>query len=150
MLPFHEGKNPTPSPKSDKVVFDTSRAEPPSYQPLPILQYKSCSASSMNDYHDVRSIKEDDCQLHKPQYKSCGSASSMNGYHDMKSVREESSQLPKPRYESCSGSSVEQYNDYRIEEDARSINEEDCKAAITMKSQQEPYSRLNHFKECKI
>ena len=148
MLPFHDGKNATPSPKSDKVVFDTSRVEPPSYQPLPIPQYKSCSASSMNDYHDVRSVREEGCKL--PQHKNCGSASSMNEYHDIKSVREESSQLPKPRYESCSGSSIEKYNDYRIEEDARSINEEDCKAAMTAKAQQEPYSRLYHFKEYKI
>ena len=149
MLPFHNGKNPTPSPKSDKVVFDTSRVEPPSYQPLPIPQYKSCSASSMNDYHDVRSIREEDCQLHKPQYKSC-SASSMNDYRDVKIVREESAQLPKPRYENCSGSSIEKNNDYLIEEDARSIKEEDCEATMTATAQQEPYSRLYHFKEYKI
>ena len=147
MLPFHDGKNPTPSPKSDKVVFDTSHVEPPSYQPLPIPQYKGCSSSSMNEYHDVRSIREEDCHLPKPQYKTC-SASSMNEYHDVKSVREESAQLPKPRYESCSGSSIEKYIDYHIEEDARSIKEEDCKAA--MAAQQEPYSRLYHFKEYKM
>ena len=148
MLPFHDGKNPTPSPRSDKVVFDTARVEPPSYQPLPASQHTSCSASSMNDYHDFKSIREEDSQLLKPQCKSC-SHTSMNDYHDVK-IKEGNTQLPKARYESCSASSIEKYNDYRIEEDARSINEEDCKTAMTTTEQQEPYSKLYHFKEYKI
>ena len=57
--------NKTPSPKSDKVIFDTKGIEPPDYQPLPKPRYESCSATSIeksNDYYiedDVRSIKEE-------------------------------------------------------------------------------------------
>lgn len=63
----------TPSPKSDKVIFDTQGIEPPSYQPLPEPRYQSCSATSIakfnqsNDYYiekeDARSIKDADCQF---------------------------------------------------------------------------------------
>ena len=64
--------NKTPSPKSDKVIFDTKEIEPPGYQSLPAPRYESCSATSIaksnhsNDYYieeDVRSIKENDCQF---------------------------------------------------------------------------------------
>jgi len=60
----------TPSPKSDKVIFDTKETEPPDYQPLPEPRYESCSATSIekshNDYcieEDARSIKDADCQF---------------------------------------------------------------------------------------
>ena len=62
--------NKTPSPKSDKVIFDTKGIEPPAYQPLPIPRYESCSTTSVarsnhsNDYHieeDARSITDTDC-----------------------------------------------------------------------------------------
>ena len=49
----------TPSPKSDKVIFDTIGIEP--HQSLPVPCYESCSATSIaksnhsNDYH----IEED-------------------------------------------------------------------------------------------
>ena len=64
--------NKTPSPKSDKVIFDTKGMEAPGYQPLPVPRYESCSATSIarsnhsNDYYieeDARSIKDTDCQL---------------------------------------------------------------------------------------
>ena len=64
--------NKTPSPKSDKVIFDTKKIETPGYQPLPVPRYESCSAISIaksnhsNDYYieeDARSIKDTDCQL---------------------------------------------------------------------------------------
>ena len=64
--------NKTPSPKSDKVIFDTKGNEPPGYQLLPAPRYESCSATSIaksnhsNDYYteeDVRSINENDCQF---------------------------------------------------------------------------------------
>ena len=97
MIPPLAVKNATPSPKSGKVVFDTSRVQPPSYQPLPKPHYESCSTSSMekcNDYHierDVRSIKDEDCYF------------------------------SKPHYESCNASSKEECNDYQSGEDTRSI-----------------------------
>ena len=63
----------TPSPKSDKVVFDTQGVEPPTYQPLPEPRYQSCSATSIaksthsNDYYiekeDAKSIKDEDCKF---------------------------------------------------------------------------------------
>ena len=60
----------TPSPKSDKVIFDTKGTEPPDYQPLPKPRYESCSATSIekshNDYYieeDARSINDADCQF---------------------------------------------------------------------------------------
>ena len=59
-----------PSPKSDKVIFDTKGSEPPTYQSLPEPRYQSCSATSIekshNDYYieeDAMSIKDADCQL---------------------------------------------------------------------------------------
>jgi len=60
--------NKTPSPKNDKVVFDTKEIEPPDYHPLPKPRYESCSATSIeksNDYYieeDARSIKEEHCE----------------------------------------------------------------------------------------
>ena len=60
----------TPSPKSDKVIFDTIGIEP--HQSLPVPRYESCSATSIaksnhsNDYHieeDARSIKDEDCEF---------------------------------------------------------------------------------------
>ena len=64
----------TPSPKSDKVIFDTKGIEPPGYQSLSALhaRYESCSPTSIaksnhsNDYHieeDVRSIKDEDSEF---------------------------------------------------------------------------------------
>ena len=65
----------TPSPKSDKVIFDTKGNEPPGYQSLPAPRYESCRLSatsiaksnhSTNDYHieeDARSIKDEDCEF---------------------------------------------------------------------------------------
>ena len=62
--------NKTPSPNSDKVIFDTKASEPPSYQSLPASRYESCSTNSIaksnpsNDYYieeDARSIKDGDC-----------------------------------------------------------------------------------------
>ena len=61
----------TPSPKSDKVIFDKGN-EPPGYQslPAPHARYESCSLTSIaksnhsNDYsieEDARSIKDGDC-----------------------------------------------------------------------------------------
>ena len=83
--------NKTPSPKSDKVIFDTKKIEPPAYQPL-----------------------------------------------------------PKPRYENCSLTSIEKSNnsnEYTIEEDVRSINEEDCTTALgKTQKQPEQYCKLYHFK----
>ena len=70
--------NKTPSPKSDKVIFDTKEIEPPVYQSLPAPRYESCSATSIaksnhsNDYYieeDARSIKENDCQFSSKQYE---------------------------------------------------------------------------------
>ena len=65
--------NKTPSPKSDKLIFDTKGIEPPAYQPLPDPRYQSCSATSIakfsindNDYcikEDARSIKDEDCEF---------------------------------------------------------------------------------------
>ena len=62
----------TPSPKSDKVVFDTQGVEQPTYLPLSEPRYQSCSATSIaksthsNDYYiekeDARSIKDEYCQ----------------------------------------------------------------------------------------
>ena len=61
----------TPSPKSDKVIFDTEEIEPPGYQSLPAPRYESCSATSIaksnhsNDYYikeDARSIKEENAK----------------------------------------------------------------------------------------
>ena len=61
-----------PSPKSDKVIFDTSGIEPPTYQSLAEPRYQSCGAISIarsnlsNDYHideDAKSIKDEDCQF---------------------------------------------------------------------------------------
>ena len=60
------------SPKSDKVIFDTSIIEPPTYQSLAEPRYQSCGAISIarsnlsNDCHieeDVKSIKDKDCQF---------------------------------------------------------------------------------------
>ena len=121
MIPPLAVKNATPSPKSGKVVFDTSRVQPPSYQPLPKPHYKSCSASSMekcNDYHierDVRSIKDEDCYF------------------------------LKPHYESCNASSKEECNDYQSGEDTRSITDENCQK-MTDRTEHEPYSKLVHHK----
>ena len=63
----------TPSPLSDKVVFDTQGVESPAYQPLPEPCYQSCSATSIaksthsNDYYiekeDAKSIKDEDCKF---------------------------------------------------------------------------------------
>ena len=79
----------TPSPKSDKVIFDTKGNEPPGYQSLPAPRYESCSATSIaksnhsNDYYideDVRSIKDEDCEFalekikeqeHEENFKEC-------------------------------------------------------------------------------
>ena len=79
----------TPSPKSDKVVFDTKGNEPPGYQSLPAPRYESCSATSIaksnhsNDYYieeDARSIKDEDCEIslektkeqgHEENFKEC-------------------------------------------------------------------------------
>ena len=65
--------------------------------------------------------------------------------------------LPKPRYESCSATSIAKStnsNDYYIEEDARSIKDEDCQFSFEKISkeneenskQDEPYCKLYHFK----
>ena len=75
MLNIRSGKTSalTPSPKSDKVIFDTKGNEPPAYRPLPKPRYESCSLTSIeksnnslsNDYYieeDARSIKEVDCE----------------------------------------------------------------------------------------
>ena len=79
----------TPSPKSDKVIFDTKGIEPPGYQSLPAPRYESCSATSIaksnhsNDYYieeDARSIKDEDCEFalekikeqdHEEKFKEC-------------------------------------------------------------------------------
>ena len=62
----------TPSPKSDRVIFDTKGSEPPGYQSLPPPRYESCSTSSIaksthsNDYYieeDAKSIKDEDCEF---------------------------------------------------------------------------------------
>ena len=62
----------TPSPKSDKVIFDTKGNEPPGYQSLPAPRYERCSATSIaksnlsNDYYieeDARSIEDKDCEF---------------------------------------------------------------------------------------
>ena len=62
----------TPSPKSDKVVFDTKGNEPPGYQSLSAPRYESCSATSIaksnhsKNYcieEDARSIKDEDCEI---------------------------------------------------------------------------------------
>ena len=61
-----------PSPKSDRVIFDTSGIEPPTYQSLPEPRYQSCGTISTarsnlsTDCHieeDAKSIKDEDCQL---------------------------------------------------------------------------------------
>ena len=156
MIPPLAAKNATPSPKSDKVVFDTSRVQPPSYQPLPKPRYESCSAASMekyNDYHierDVRSIKDEDCYFSKPQYENCNACSTekCNDYHiekDIRSTKKEDGHFSMPQYESCSATSIEKYNDYRIGEDTRSITDENCQKMID-KTELEPYSKLVHHK----
>ena len=62
----------SPSPKSDKVIFDTKGNEPPDYQSLPAPRYESCSATSIaksnlsNDYYieeDAKSIADKDCEF---------------------------------------------------------------------------------------
>ena len=154
MLPPLAAKNATPSPKSDKVVFDTSRIQPPSYQSLPKPRYETCSASSMekcNDYHietDARSIKDEDCYSSKPQYECC-SASSMEKCNDNlaegnKNTERDDDQFSMPRYESCSASSIEKYSDYRSKKEALSSEEENCRK--TSKEEHEPYSKLFHHK----
>ena len=76
-----------PSPKSDKVIFDTKGDEPPAYQSLPAPRYESCSATSIaksnhsDDYYieeDARSIKDEDCEIektkeqeHEENFKEC-------------------------------------------------------------------------------
>ncbi|XP_065898899.1 uncharacterized protein [Dysidea avara] len=156
MIPPLAAKNATPSPKSDKVVFDTSRVQPPSYQPLPKPRYESCSAASMekyNDYHierDVRSIKDEDCYFSKPQYENCNACSTekCNDYHiekDIRSTKKEDGHFSMPQYESCSATSIEKYDDYRIGEDTRSITDENCQKMID-KTELEPYSKLVHHK----
>ena len=61
-----------PSPKSDKVIFDTSGIEPPTYQSLAEPRYQSCGANSIarsnlfNECHieeDAKSIKDEDCKF---------------------------------------------------------------------------------------
>ena len=68
----------TPSPKSDKVIFDTKRIEPPGYQSLPAPRYESCSATSIaksnhsNDYYieeDAKSIVDEDCEFALEKFK---------------------------------------------------------------------------------
>ena len=63
----------SPSPKSDKVIFDTQGIEPPVYQQFPEPRYQICSTTSIaksdnsNDYYiekeDARSIKDVDCKF---------------------------------------------------------------------------------------
>ena len=64
--------NKTPSPKGDKVIFDTKASEPPDYQSLPAPRYESCSSNSIaksnlsNNYcieEDARSINDGDCNF---------------------------------------------------------------------------------------
>lgn len=85
----------TPSPKSDKVVFDTQGVEQPTYLPLSELRYQSCSATSIaksthsNDYYiekeDARSIKDGDCQ--------CVSEKSMEQHEEISKEHEPYSKL---------------------------------------------------------
>ena len=155
MIPPLAVKNATPSPKSDKVVFDTSHVQPPSYQPLPKPRYESCSASSVekcNDYHierDARSIKDEDCYYSKPHYESCSASSTekCNDWYTEKDIRSTDERyFSIPQYKSCSASSIEKYNDYRSKEDTRSITDENCIKIMTDTIEHEPYSKLAHHK----
>ena len=60
----------TPSPKSDKVIFDTKGNEPPGYQSLPAPRYEDCSNPSLSKSNvsnsiepDAESIKDEDCEF---------------------------------------------------------------------------------------
>ena len=67
----------TPSPKSDKVIFDTKGNEPPGYQSIPAPRYEDCSNPSLAKFNlsndnsnkpvadsesDAESIKDEDCE----------------------------------------------------------------------------------------
>ena len=60
----------TPSPKSDKVIFDAKGNEPPGYQSLPAPRYEDCSNPSLSKSNvsnsiepDAESIKDGDCEF---------------------------------------------------------------------------------------
>ena len=144
-------KNATPSPKSDKVVFDTSCVQP-CYQPLPKPRYESME--KCNNYHiekDDVSIKDEDCHLTKPHYECCSASSTekCNDYHierDIRSTEEEDGHFPFPQYKICSASSTE--NDYHTGEDIRSATKDEGyqKMIDKVKTEHEPYSKLVHRK----
>ena len=42
----------SPDPKTDKMIFDTKGIEPPTYQPLPKLQYENFSTEKTSKQHE--------------------------------------------------------------------------------------------------